>query len=126
MKMNKINIVDDFNSKLKEISEKFDVNINSTFRALNKTKFFDLKKTDEITSLQVVLNVEKCINDDRKLYESVSRNRRFGARKYDKLNKELLDCFEWFSKYSNLIVWSVYKRKTDSLGEVVVKFKFRF
>jgi hypothetical protein len=124
MKINKINIVEDFNSKLENISEKYGIKIDSNFRALNKSKFFDLKNTDEIQSIQIVLNIKKCIDNDRKLYESVSRNNKFGTGKFDKLNKSLSECFNWFLGHSNLNKFDVYRKDDNSLGEIIIRYEF--
>jgi hypothetical protein len=124
MKMNKIDIVKDFTQRLNKISEDFDIRIDSSFRALNKTKFFDLEKTDEIKSLQVILNIKKRIPGDLNLYESVSRKAKFGFRKFDKINSELTECFNWFSKHSNFSKWRVYRKIDKSLGEIIVTFDF--
>lgn len=122
--MNNINIVEDFTQRLNKISETFCLKIDSSFSALNKSKFFDLKKTDEIKSLQVTLNVYQEIPGNLKLYESVSRKAKFGLRKFDKLNSELTDCFDWFSKHSNLNKYRVYQKINNSLGEIIITFDF--
>jgi hypothetical protein len=120
-KMNKIDIVSDFTKKLDELSSKFNVKIESDFEPTNKSKFFDLTKTDEIKGVQISLII-KNLFDDNKIYEYVHRNKRFGVKKFDKLYKELTELFDWFKSHSNLNSYHIYMRN-DELLDIIVTFK---
>ena len=124
MKMNNIDIVGDFTTRLDQISTEFGVKIETNFRALNKSRFFDLKKTDEIEKLQIELNVLKPSDSQNKLYESVLRNKKFGLKKFDKLDKQITDLLDWFAKHSNLNKYFFYQKKNESLYGIIVNFSF--
>jgi hypothetical protein len=119
-RMNKIDIVTDFTTKLDELSSKFNVKIDADFKVTNKSKFFDLTKTDEIKELTVSLAVKSPFDDG--LYEYAYRKRRFGIKKFDTLYKELVKLFDWFKEHSNLSNYHIYMRRDDLL-DISVTFK---
>lgn len=120
--MNKINIVEDFTRKLDEVSQEFGVKIDCEFKALDKSVYFDLNKTDEIKRLKVQLSVKKIIEGKNYSYDYVSRDRKFGLRKFDKLNSQLSECFDWFSDHSGLNKIFIYRKIDTSLNEFYVIF----